>query len=333
MITFTTHKTLIGPRGACILTTDAALARKLDRGVFPGEQGGPHIHTIAALATAFKLANTDPFRQLQHQIVKNCQALVERLKERGMRIPFGGTDTHLANLDCKTIVGRDGTPLSGDMAARILDVAGIVLNRNTIPGDKTAMNSSGIRFGTPWMTQRGLKEADMAQVADCIADVLLATQPYTVETRQGPVQRAKVDFNVLEETKLKVRAIAQKAGIDIQPGQHGYPHFYYLDDSFKSKSGWSVLEIRGENVLHFVEAVFSSDVEQLAPGQSQPTHLLTPRGPVEGVITLAEPGIYRLSIPTEQAGLAATFLRDLSDGYIAFDPARNPPPAWPDRDP
>ena len=320
VITFTTHKSFIGPRGACILTTDSALARKLDRAVFPGEQGGPHIHTIAALATAFKLANTAQFRKLQHQIIKNCQALVDRLKERGLRIPFGGTDTHLANIDCKTILGRDGTPLSGDMAARILDVAGIVLNRNTIPGDKTALNASGIRFGTPWMTQRGLKEADMVQVADCIADILQATTPYTVETRHGSVQRAKVDFNVLEETKLKVRAITEKAGIDIQPGQHGYPHFYYLDDPFKSQSGWSVLEIRGVNVLHFANAVFSSDIEKLVPGQSQPSHLVTPRGPVPGVLTLVEPGVYRFSVPTGQAGLAATFMRDLSDGYIAFDP-------------
>ncbi|HQN45278.1 MAG TPA: serine hydroxymethyltransferase, partial [Anaerolineaceae bacterium] len=126
VITFTTHKTLCGPRGACILTTDGALARKIDRSVFPGEQGGPHIHAVAALATTFKLAQTPEFKALQAQIIKNCQALTNRLRERGLRIPFGGSDTHLGNIDCKTIVGPDGTTLSGDMAARILDVAGIV---------------------------------------------------------------------------------------------------------------------------------------------------------------------------------------------------------------
>ena len=237
-----------------------------------------------------------------------------------MRIAFGGTNTHLANIDCKTIKGPDGTPLSGDMAARILDIAGIVLNRNTIPGDKTALNSSGIRFGTPWMTQRGLKEADMLQVADCMADILFATTPYTVETRQGPAQRAKVDFNVLEETKLKVRAIAEKAGIDFSPETHGYPHFYYLDDSFKSKNGWSTFDLTGEHVLQFVNLAFSSDIEALQPGQVQPTQLVTPRGTVQGSLALVQPGLYRLSLPTDQAGLAATFLRALSDGYIAFDP-------------
>jgi glycine hydroxymethyltransferase len=320
VITFTTHKTLCGPRGACILTTDAALARKLDRGVFPGEQGGPHVHAMAALATTFKLARSEQFCQLQQQIAANSVALTNRLQERGLRIAFGGTNTHLANVDCKTIQGPDGTPLSGDIAARILDVAGIVLNRNTIPGDKTALNASGIRFGTPWMTQRGLKEADMLQVADCMADLLLATTPYTVETRQGPVQRAKVDFNVLEATKLKVRAIAEKAGVDFKPAAHGYPHFYYIDDTFPSKNGWTVLELRGETVLQFVNYAFSSDVEALPPGLSQPTRLVTPRGPVDGVLSLVEPGCYQFSLPDAQAGLAATFLRALSDGYIAFDP-------------
>ncbi|MGB9896686.1 serine hydroxymethyltransferase, partial [Thermanaerothrix sp.] len=155
VITFTTHKSLMGPRGACILTTDANLAKKLDRAVFPGEQGGPHLHAIAGMAVAFKLARTETFKQLQAQIVKNCAALTDRLAQRGLRIAYGGSNTHLGNVDCKTIAGPDGTPLSGDMAARILDIAGIVLNRNTIPGDKAALNASGIRYGTPWVTQRG----------------------------------------------------------------------------------------------------------------------------------------------------------------------------------
>ena len=119
--------------------------------------------------------------QLQSQIIKNCQALTDQLQKRGLRISFSGTNSHLGNVDCKTIVGPDGTTLSGDMAARILDVAGIVLNRNTIPGDKTALFASGIRYGTPWMTQRGMLEKEMVAVADIIADVLLATVPYSVE--------------------------------------------------------------------------------------------------------------------------------------------------------
>lgn len=320
VITFTTHKTLCGPRGACIVTTDAGLSRKIDRAVFPGEQGGPHVQVFAALATTFKLDQTEQFRQLQSQIVKNCLALVNRLKERGLKIPFGGTNTHLANIDCKSIVGEDGTPLSGDMAARILDVAGIVLNRNTIPGDKTALNASGIRFGTPWMTQRGLKEEDMVKVADIMADVLLATRPYSVETRHGLGQRAKIGFDVLEDAKLRTRNLAEKAGADLETDRHGYPHFFYLDDQPAEKQGWASFDLQGDHIRHFVNYVFSSDVETLHAGQSQNTCLHTPKGDLEGNLTCLADDKYQFSIPANQAGLAATWLRDLSDGYTAFDP-------------
>ncbi len=320
VITFTTHKTLCGPRGACIITNDSSLGRKIDRAVFPGEQGGPHVHVFAALAATFKFARTEAFRQLQDQIVKNCVTLTGRLQERGMRIPYGGTNTHLSNLDCKTIVGPDGTPLSGDMAARILDIAGIVVNRNTIPGDKTALLASGIRFGTPWTTQRGLKEPDMLQIADVMADVLQACIPYSVETRTGLAQRAKVKFDVLEDAKLKVRAIAEKAGIDFTPGQHSYPHYYFIDDRPKSKRAWSALELTGDNVRHFVNYAFSSDIEALQVGESQATTLTTPKGQVRGTLTFVQAGQYRFSCPTSEIGLAATFLRGLSDGYISFDP-------------
>jgi len=319
VISFTTHKTLCGPRGACILTTDAALAKKIDKAVFPGEQGGPHVHVFAALATTFKLAKTDQFHRLQAQIVKNCQALTGQLAKRGLRIPYGGSDTHLGNVDCKTIVGPDGTTLTGDMAARILDVAGIVLNRNTIPGDRTALKASGIRYGTPWMTQRGLNENDMVVVGDVIADVLNACTPYTVETRKGPASRAKADFAVLQDARKRISSLAEKAGIDYTPTRSGYPHFYSIDDTFKSKNGWSALDLTGRNILHFVSYVFTSDSEKLKPGQSQKTSLFTPKDTIDGTLTLVEPGKYRLSIPTAKAGLAATWLRDLSDGYVAFD--------------
>lgn len=327
IITFTTHKTLCGPRGACIITSDAALSKKIDKGVFPGEQGGPHIHAIAALATTLKLARTEQFKNLQHQIVKNCAALVKRLQERGFKIPFGGTNTHLANLDCKSIVGPDGTTLSGDMAARILDVAGIVLNRNTIPGDKTALYASGIRFGTPWMTQRGLKEDDMVALADIMADLLHAITPYTVETRKGPAHRAKVDFTVFEDAKLRVRKLAEKAGLDIEPTRHTYPHFFYLDDQPESKSEWATYELSGDPIRAFLDYALSSDVEALEPRQHQLTRLYTPKGAIDGTLTCLSQKTYHLTVPAKQAGIAATWLRDLSDGYVAFDadPARRMP--------
>lgn len=329
VITFTTHKTLCGPRGACILTTDAALAKKIDKAVFPGEQGGPHVHVFAALATTFKIAATAEFQQFQKQIINNCNTLTNQLQARGLRIPFNGTDSHLGNIDCKTIVGPDGTTLTGDMAARILDIAGIVLNRNTIPGDKTALNASGIRFGTPWMTQRGLKETDMIEVANIIADILQAITPYTIEMRKGPAPRAKIDFEVMEKAKIKVREICARAGADLSHGKSGYPHFYYLDDKPISSATLVSLDLKGKRVLYFVNYCFSSDVENLKDGQSQKSTLNTPIKPVKGTLTRVNEGLFRFTIQSEDFGLTATFLRALSDGYIAFGddlPARIPGP-------
>jgi glycine hydroxymethyltransferase len=173
----TTHKSLDGPRGAVLLTADPAIARKLDKAVFPGEQGGPHVNVFAALAVTFKLARTEKFRELQHQIVRNAKRLSDSLSAREVRIAYGGTDTHLLQIDCKTVRAPDGTPLSGDIAARVLDLAGIVANRNTIPGDPSAGKATGVRMGTPWVTQRGLREADMDALAEVIAQVLLACHP------------------------------------------------------------------------------------------------------------------------------------------------------------
>src|SRR5512147_3240166 len=211
----TTHKSLDGPRGAVLLTTDAAIARKIDKAVFPGEQGGPHVNVFASLSLTFKLAQTKQFKQLQAQTIKNAQAMADQFKKRGLRVPFGGTDSHLVNVDVTSVKGPDGTLLSGDQAARILDIVGIVVNRNTIPGDRNSADPSGIRLGTPWITQRGFNEKMTRELTDIMADVLLACAPHAVDTvRKGRQRRAKVDFNVLNAAKVKVRKLAENAGID-----------------------------------------------------------------------------------------------------------------------
>ncbi|RPJ16602.1 MAG: serine hydroxymethyltransferase, partial [Chloroflexi bacterium] len=194
----TTHKSLDGPRGAVLLTTDAAIAKKIDKAVFPGEQGGPHVNVFAALALTLKLAQTKQFKQLQSQTVKNAQAMADQFKKRGLRVPFGGTDCHLVNVDVTPVKSPDGISLTGDQAARILDIVGIVVNRNTIPGDKNSRDPSGIRLGTPWITQRGFNEKATRELTDIMADVLLACAPHAVDTvRKGRARRAKLDFNVL----------------------------------------------------------------------------------------------------------------------------------------
>jgi glycine hydroxymethyltransferase len=319
VITTTTHKTLCGPRGAVILTTDAALAQKIDRAVFPGEQGGPHVNVFAALALAFKLAQTEEFAELQQQIITNCIALTERLEKRGLRIPFGGTNTHLTNIDAKSVTGPDGTPLSGDMAARILDLAGIVANRNTIPGDRSALNPSGVRMGTPWITQRGFTEKETVALADIIADILFATTPYRMSSRTRLNQRAKVDFKALEEARLKVRELALNAGIDFEPPKHEYPHFYYLDDQPEGKGKQASFEIGGERALHLLNVALASDVEALKDGGSQATTLHTPEGAVAGALKRVGAQEYQLTVGSDKAGLASAWLRALSDGYVALD--------------
>jgi glycine hydroxymethyltransferase len=318
VVTFTTHKSLCGPRGACILTFDEKLSRDIDRAVFPGEQGGPHVNSFAGMAVAFKVAQTEKFRQLQHQVIKNCAAFTNYLQQRGLKIAYGGTNTHLMNLACNTIVGSDGTGLSGDMASRILDIAGIVVNRNTIPGDDSAADPSGIRMGTPWVTQRGFKEAEMKQLADIIADILLSTKPHGRMGSTGLLRRAKVDFQTLEESKIKVRNLAESAGIDFKATHHSYPHFYYLDDKPIAKD-WTVLNLSGERVRLFLNQALSNDVESLQPGESQQTQLYTPEGIVDGTLTCVGTYEFTLTFTAKMHGIVAAWLRDLSDGYVAFD--------------
>jgi glycine hydroxymethyltransferase len=319
VVTSTTHKTLNGPRGAIILTTDKKIAEKIDRAVFPGEQGGPHVNVFAALALTFKIAKSAEFKKLQQQVIDNAVALTERLEQRGFRIPFGGTKSHLSNLDCKSVKGPDGTALSGDMAARILDLAGIVVNRNTIPGDKSAMNPSGLRLGTPWITQRGFKEKESIQLADIMADVLLACVPYRDRSAQGLSQRAKVDFAVLEEGKLRVRALAEKAGIDFKPPVHGYPHFYYIDDKPASKAAWVGLEVSGQYASSLLNIALTTDIEVLKKNEAQATSMNTPKGAINASVKQLTADSYLIGVPRAKAGLAAAWLRALSDGFVIID--------------
>ncbi len=320
IITFTTHKTLCGPRGACILSFDSKLSRIIDKAVFPGEQGGPHINTIAGMATTFKLAQTKQFREFQKQIIKNSSILSSQLAKRNIRIAFGGTDTHLLNIDCKSITGEDGTKLSGDMAARILDIAGLVMNANTIPGDKSALHSSGVRLGTPWITQRGFVDKDMIEVADIIADILHATEPYTVTGKTRAITRAKVDFNVLEQAKLRVRSLLDKTVDGKGSEKTGYPSYYFLDDYSENKPGeWLTFDIIGDQILTSLQWVFSTGIENLSDKEISPTSLFANEKNISCFISKHSDREYRLMLQAEDAGLAISWLRDLSDGFISFD--------------
>ena len=317
VVTFTTHKSLCGPRGGVILTHSGQLARKLDRAVFPGEQGGPHMNNIAAQAVGFKLAASDQFRTLQEAILANCLALNHSLEQAGLRIPFGGTNTHLTNVDCSTIVGPDGTPLSGDMASRILDVAGIVVNRNTIPGDKSALRPSGIRLGTVWVTQRGFGEAESERLGVLIAQVLKACRPYQMAGRIRPQHRAKVDYEVLAHVQIEVRDLAAELGIDFEPASRGYPHFYYSDDPSPPEAT-STITLEGTSVDEFIRFLTNARPHEIAADQFIRARLSGVGGVVE-VILSREAGYWRLHLDSAHAAKTAAWLRALSDGYVEFD--------------
>jgi glycine hydroxymethyltransferase len=319
IITFTTHKTLLGPRGACIITDNPTFAKKIDKGIFPGEQGGPHVNTIASLALTFKLAQTETFKKLQAQIIKNAVAFAEQLQERGLRVPHKGTNTHIVLLDCKSVKAQDGAYLSGDMGARLLDIAGIVANSNTIPGDRSTFSSTGVRFGSPWLTQRGLGETEFREIADIIADLFAGTTPYNLPGRKTPQRRAKVDFGILEDVKRRVSALAEKADplADIKK-HHGYPHFFSMDDNLDVD--WANYKLSGDEIRLFLAYTLSSDIEALGVGESQTTRIHTSQMTVQGVIKCEDPVTFILSVPGNQAGLASAWLRNLSDGYIKFDP-------------
>lgn len=322
-VMFTTHKTFAGPRGAVILTHKAQVARLIDRAVFPGFQGGPHMETIAGIAVAAKLAQTDKFREIQRQTVTNAVVLAEALQAHGVRVAYGGTDTHMVLIDCKTVKGPDGTPLMGDPASRILDLAGIVANRNTIPGDSTALYPSGVRLGTPWVTQRGLVEDDMRAIAEQIARLLHAMQPYELEKRRPRHDyRARVDFDVLEEVKLAVREIAARAYTPYEGlSDVGYPHAYFITDAPKGEGAYERLKLQGRRARSFMGWLTPSDTAAMADGETRPITLLEPDGRVMsvGLLTRLASDSYTLDVPRERASRVMTWLRALVDGYVATD--------------
>ncbi len=168
VVTFTTHKTLRGPRGGCILSK-AEHAQAIDKAVFPGSQGGPLEHAVAAKAVAFREALDPSFKVYAHQIVKNASALAEALTKEGFRLVSGGTDTHLMVVDLRPFDAE----CTGKVAQLVLDEAGITLNKNTVPDDpRSPFVTSGVRIGTPSVTTQGMTEAEMPVIASLIAETL-----------------------------------------------------------------------------------------------------------------------------------------------------------------
>ena len=197
VVTFTTHKTLRGPRGGAILCK-AEHAQAIDKAVFPGSQGGPLEHAVAAKAVAFREALDPSFKSYAAQIVKNASALAEQLTKQGFRIVSGGTDNHLMVVDLRTF----DADLTGKEAQLVLDDAGITLNKNTVPDDpRSPFVTSGVRIGTPAVTTQGMKEAEMAEIASLIAEAL----------------RNRTDSSAVAAVKAKVAALCSRFPVYPQP--------------------------------------------------------------------------------------------------------------------
>ena len=293
----TTHKSLCGPRGAMLMTHKRLLAKKIDSAVFPGEQGGPHLNTMAALAVALKLADSDTFRELQQRIVDNAKRLSAKLEEAGIRLVGSPPENHTLLIDTKS-VSLDGVHLTGDLAARILDVAGIVVNRNTIPGDKGALNPTGLRLGTVWISQLGFDEAEVDLLAAAMASLLKACRPFTTIGSGGK-----------KEYGAKVDPIALNSARDIVRQLRGVA----------AETAGRVVELRGASAQALLNQALTSDVLALPVAETQATHIFGPDLDLDATLYRVDSDRFHLLFSDkEDARKTAVWLSDLSDGYVEF---------------
>ncbi|MDY7040686.1 MAG: glycine cleavage system aminomethyltransferase GcvT, partial [Chloroflexota bacterium] len=318
-----------------------------------GLQGGPHANKFAAMAVAFQIARNECFRDLQRQIVANARALADSLVKRGMRLAYGGTDTHLVLLDLKGVDTPTGFTLYGEPAARILDLCGIVVNRNTVPWDEITALGTGIRMGTPWVTQRGLIEQDMDALAGLIHRLVTSIHPFSYQGLVGELPRGKIDLDVLEEVKWGVQELADKAKAEIPACGSGYPHYAFLNTGGPNKkpalvsvaanldggleeaynaaallddSDLGLLRVSGWRAEPFLQQVSTSDVSTLRPGHALRTFVLDRDGTLmdDVAIVRLQPddrgrdNYLVLTNPPNSKRIKAWF-RGLSDGYVLFD--------------
>ncbi|MBI2938899.1 MAG: glycine cleavage system aminomethyltransferase GcvT [Chloroflexi bacterium] len=311
VVTFTTHKTLCGPRAAVILSTSESIARRIDRAVFPGEQGGPHVNTIAALAVCFELAERPEFRELQRRIVANARALADGLRSRGLALAYGGTNTHLLIVDLRPVRKPSGVPVSADDVSRVLDVCGIVCNKNTIAGDLSAVHPSGLRFGTTWLTQRGFGPDEMDRVADLIHQVIDGAVTFNYYSVHGPEPHAHFDYSVIREVSRGVGELVERAADPPAPVR-------------PPTSGW--IEVIGRRARTLLQEATTADVMALRPGQATRAGFLNRDGSsiVEATVLRrpADPSQrdqLLVAVPPTATAETVEWLQALSDAYVVVD--------------
>lgn len=344
VVTFTTYKTLCGPRGAVILTTDREIADAIDRAVFPGQQSAPVLQQIVGIAVAAELARTPDFKRLQKAILDNARYLAEALSALGIEVAFGGTNSHMVILDLKGVHPH----LKGSVAVRILDTVGIVCNSNIIPGDTIAALASGLRLGTTWITQTGFTKPEIREFAGIIHDVLVNIKPFYYQGLTREIPRGKIPADVLRSARSRVIRVLESVRSETEctsaavesPAVIGEPYGQYevlktlvapapdqvhladLSDKL------AVLKIVGDRdrATAFLQGVTSVHVNDLPIEQARASLILCPSGKVMSELIVLNEGIdelgrqkYMLVCEKAQAVQLAEWLKFLSDGYVEFD--------------
>ncbi len=325
VVTFTTHKTLCGPRGAVILSKSPAVAAKIDAAVFPGIQGGPHMNAVAAIGRLFEVivACHEDFSQFQRTIIDNTAALADELVQRGFTLAYGGTNTHMLLIDLKPFPtpGDPDVPVDGEIASRLLELVGVVVNKNTLPGDEAAGDSSGIRFGMPWATQRGISRSQIAALADIVHLVLGSVHTTRVWVPGNQRRcRGRIDFDVLQRALAMSRELV--AGLDDAPA---HPTELPLN---VETARHACLIIRGDKARSGLQQILTCNVANLEPASPPMLGLmLDHQGTiVNKVCVFALPDEegeqrYALLFDAHDVRRMMIWLEGLSDGYLLFDPS------------
>jgi glycine hydroxymethyltransferase len=322
VVTFTTHKTLCGPRGAVIVTAEPELGQKLDSAVFPGLQGGPHMNSIAAIGRLFELIleDADGFRRFQRAILDNTGLFGQSMAEQGFALEYGGTNTHMLLVDLKKLPVEGDRPLDGEIAARLLEIAGIVCNKNVLPGDADAAQASGLRFGLPWLTQRGVNAEHLRTIAGLCKRVLSNVRTFGVWSPLGGQRcRGRVPPGVLEEGTAAAEAIVRDLPYPPRPaGAKGAA-------AAATVEGRLPLLLRGDKVRLALSQMLTARMP--VDGTPVRARMLDGDGEEIDDVVAAEVGregreeVWLLLPHADRAARVRRWIEGLSDGYLMFDPA------------
>jgi len=272
------------------------------------------VNKFAALAVALKLAQEPAFAALQRRIVENAQHLAHALQSNGLALAYGGTDTHLLLVDLREIKSDTGFVMMGEIASRILDLAGIVCNKNTLPGDRSAADAHGIRLGTPWATQRGMGKQEMEAIGRVVADVLRSIRPFSYQGLRGELSRGKLPLAALEKAKRDVHDIIAR----VEPRLSGR-----MDEEPRRLNGpkWAVLRVRGGRAGALLQEASTADVHQLAVSSTCRAYFADAEGrAVSGaVLGCLGRNDYVVLVPTARSRDMRAWLEGLAEGYTLFD--------------